>query len=135
MPRNIMRAGLFCDIVILRKSKLTYEKSPESYVDKIASIIVRTIDPEQVILFGSAARGSAGPNSDLDILVVDSRPFNRKRTRMSVYVRLLNAVFSFPVPIDILVFSRDKVLEWQDSRNHVIGRALREGRVLYEKTR
>jgi predicted nucleotidyltransferase len=32
--------------------------------------IVKRFSPEQVILFGSQARGDAGPDSDVDLLVV-----------------------------------------------------------------
>jgi hypothetical protein len=34
---------------------------------------------------------------------------------------------------EILVYSSDEVERWRESRNHVVGRALREGRVLYER--
>ena len=39
----------------------------------MVGIIVREADPEAIILFGSRARGEAGPHSDVDILVVASR--------------------------------------------------------------
>ena len=32
--------------------------------------IVKQFDPEKIILFGSQARGDAGPDSDVDLLVV-----------------------------------------------------------------
>ena len=36
--------------------------------------IVRRFHPDRVILFGSHARGTAGPDSDVDLLVELSRP-------------------------------------------------------------
>jgi hypothetical protein len=44
---------------------------------------------------------------------------------------LWRALSQFPVAKDILVYSQDEVEKWRDARNHVIARALREGRVLY----
>ncbi|MGE5557663.1 MAG: hypothetical protein ACM3WV_03515 [Bacillota bacterium] len=32
---------------------------------------------------------------------------------------------------DILVYSREEVERWRSARNHIIARALREGRLLY----
>ena len=32
--------------------------------------LVKQFDPDQIILFGSHARGDAGPDSDIDLLVV-----------------------------------------------------------------
>ena len=39
-------------------------------LDDIIRRVAEVAQPEQVILFGSAARGDMGPNSDVDILVV-----------------------------------------------------------------
>jgi hypothetical protein len=38
------------------------------------------------------------------------------------------------VPTDVLVYSRDEAERWRKSLNHVVGRALREGKVLYERS-
>ena len=39
-------------------------------IDEIVNRIVRGFRPEKIILFGSHARGTAGPDSDVDLLVV-----------------------------------------------------------------
>jgi predicted nucleotidyltransferase len=39
-------------------------------IDAMVRRIVQRFDPEKVILFGSHARGTAGPDSDVDLLVV-----------------------------------------------------------------
>ena len=41
--------------------------------DAIVTSIVKTVDPDRIILFGSAARGTMNDESDLDILVVKDR--------------------------------------------------------------
>ncbi len=47
--------------------------------------VVEAAAPERIILFGSAARGEMGPDSDL---VVKGGKFNRDRVTASVYRRL-----------------------------------------------
>ena len=39
------------------------------HIDRMVQRIVAKFRPEQVILFGSHARGEAGPDSDVDLLV------------------------------------------------------------------
>ena len=47
-------------------------------LDEVVQRIVAVADPEKIILFGSAARGELGPDSDLDLLVVKSEVHRRK---------------------------------------------------------
>lgn len=39
-------------------------------LDEIVRRIVEAVEPEKIILFGSAARGDAGSHSDVDLLVI-----------------------------------------------------------------
>jgi len=48
--------------------------------------------------------------------------------------RLWRALAGFNVPKDILVYSRDEAERWRHSLNHVVARAQREGKVLYERS-
>ena len=105
----------------------------DEVVDQMVRAIVEAVDPEQVILFGSRARGDAGEESDVDLVVVESEPFGKTRSRRLEAVRLWRALSGFLVPKDILVYSRDEVALWRDSLNHVLAQALREGKVLYER--
>ena len=68
-----------------------------------------------------------------DLIVVESTPFGEGRSRGVVETRLWRALASFHISKDILVYSRDEVDHWRDSLNHVVARALREGKVLYER--
>ena len=45
----------------------------QAELDAIVTSIVKTVDPDRIILFGSAARGTMNDESDLDILVVKDR--------------------------------------------------------------
>ena len=105
----------------------------DKLLDQMVQAIVAEVDPEQVILFGSRARGDARADSDVDLVVVEAEPFGPERSRRQELVRLYHALVEFPVPADILVYSHDDVDYWRDSLNHVLARALREGKVLYER--
>ena len=105
----------------------------DTLLERMVCAIVDEVDPEQVILFGSQARGDAGIHSDVDLVVVEAEPFGPGRDRRAEAVRLWRALAGFRVPKDILVYSRDEVEYWRDSLNHVRARALREGKLLYER--
>ena len=105
----------------------------DTLLQRMAAVIVDEVDPEQVILFGSHARGDARADSDIDLVVVEAEPFGPDRDPHSEAVRLYRALAGFPVAVDILVYSREEVDYWRDSLNYVLARALREGRVLYER--
>ena len=105
----------------------------DALLERMVQAIVDEVDPEQVILFGSRARGGAAAGSDVDLIVVESAPFGEGRDRDAEETRLWRALASFHMPKDLLVYSRDEVEYWRDSLNHVLARALREGRVLYER--
>ncbi len=105
----------------------------DTLIDDMVQAIVDEVDPEQVILFGSRGRGDERQDSDVDLVVVEAEPFGPKRSRHREMVRLYHAVAGFPVAADVLVYSREDVDYWRDSLNHVLARALREGKVLYER--
>jgi uncharacterized protein len=102
-------------------------------LQQMVEVIVREADPESIILFGSRARGEAGPESDVDLLVVEREPFGAGRSRMREINRLYMALRHIPVSKDLLLYSRDEFDHWKTSLNHVVGRAHREGRVLHAR--
>lgn len=114
---------------------MPYEPVPvtEELLQQVVRTILEEVDPEMVILFGSHARGDARPDSDLDLLVVESGAFGKERSRHQESVRLYDALGGLGVPKDILVATTAEVEYWRDSLNHVLARAMREGRVLYER--
>ncbi|HCO93622.1 MAG TPA: nucleotidyltransferase domain-containing protein, partial [Phycisphaerales bacterium] len=94
--------------------------------------IVREVHPQRILLFGSRASGQANQDSDIDLLVVEREPFGPNRSRRQEAARIWRCLSEFRIPKDILVYSESELADWKDSSHHVVGRALREGKVLYE---
>jgi predicted nucleotidyltransferase len=80
----------------------------------------------RVILFGSHARGEAGPHSDLDFLVIEPEVENPAVES----VRLRRALGDLVLAADVIVTSEHRVQEWRDVRGSLIHAALAEGREL-----
>jgi len=104
--------------------------------DQLASLadrIIRLVNPRQVILFGSQARGTAKEGSDIDLLIVGDRSTEETWSRRREIGRIRRNLPFMGVPIDILLFTPEEVERWRHTTNHVVSEALREGKVLYER--
>ncbi len=84
----------------------------------------------RVILFGSRARGDAGPHSDVDLLVVMPDGIEDER-RVTVEIRRL--LRDMPVAKDVVVTTPEEIERRGDLVGTVLRPALREGKVLYER--
>ncbi len=105
----------------------------EQSLQELVDIIVREINPEKIILFGSQVSGNIESSSDVDILVVDPESYSTERRRMNVLGDLLVKLFNFPGPLDILLYSVEEFRAFQKSGNHIVNDACSLGRVLYER--
>ncbi|MCZ6632033.1 MAG: nucleotidyltransferase domain-containing protein [bacterium] len=105
----------------------------EQALDDMVATIVREVDPKRIVLFGSHARGDAGKDSDVDLIIVEDESFGPKRSRREEIRRIRHALSPFRAPKDILVYSADEVAKWQYATNHIISHSLREGKVVYER--
>ena len=95
-------------------------------LNEIIRRIVEVANPDKIILFGSAARGQMGPNSDLDLLVVKSGDFHRGRLTEEIYMNL----FGVGQAVDIIVVTPEDIERYKDSFAVVIYPALKEGKVV-----
>jgi len=101
-------------------------------VAEMAKIIVETVHPRRIILFGSQAKGSASPESDYDFIVVSDSILPEARYR--TMAKLWQALSGIKVSKDFLIYTSAEIDQWQHSKNQIIARALREGKVVYERT-
>jgi len=90
--------------------------------------IVEAAEPDQVILFGSAARGQLRPNSDFDLLVIKSGVPETNELTSYLYAHL----FDIRMPIDIIVTTPEEV---RASRFKMLGRIYTQGRRVYPSSK
>jgi uncharacterized protein len=93
--------------------------------------IVAAIDPLEIILFGSVARGDEGPDSDLDLLVVLDHADRLMRRRLMREVR--GAIRTF-VPVDVVIADSAELAADRDAVGSVVYWPLREGQTLYRRS-
>ncbi|MBM4041099.1 MAG: nucleotidyltransferase domain-containing protein [Planctomycetes bacterium] len=101
----------------------------EPPVDEIVAKIVDAFHPRRIVMFGSRARGHAGPESDLDLLVemeTDKPPRDRIRAVDALFARRRWSM-------DLLVYTPDEVRRFKDMLGTVLYTIEREGKVLYER--
>jgi predicted nucleotidyltransferase len=99
-------------------------------LEEITHRIRATTTPEQIILFGSHVRGDATPDSDLDLLVIVKGVTHPRRES----TRIRRALRGLLVPVDVIVATPEQVAQYRDTIGLIYGPALREGRVLYERS-
>lgn len=99
-------------------------------IPSIVDDVVSEVHPARIILFGSVARGEAGPDSDLDLLVVldDLDPAARARLMGS-----LRFAISAPAAIDVLVTDVDEYERRKDVNGSLLYWPAHEGVVVYER--
>ena len=102
-------------------------KPSEEAVNEAVRIIVDTVHPLKVILFGSAARDDMGENSDLDFLIVMPDGTHRRKAAQAIYRRIIG----ISLPVDIVVATQEDLAEYGDSPGLVFRQAIHEGRTVY----
>src|SRR5947209_1574378 len=113
----------------MRLKRKTWRGKPDpTILADIVKRIVRAAKPEKIVLFGSAARGEMGPDSDYDLLVIKRGKFNRDRVTTMIYRNL-----SGEAAVDALVVTPEEVERYRYTHFLVICPALREGKVIYGK--
>jgi predicted nucleotidyltransferase len=98
-------------------------------LDEITKRILAVSNPQQIIVFGSYARGDARPDSDLDVLVIKDEVDSTSAEAARIY----QALADISVPIDVVVVRTAYVQRYGDLIGSVVRPALREGKVLYAR--
>ncbi len=100
--------------------------------DIIGDMVRRIVErgsPERIILYGSHARHEAGPESDVDLLVLFPELNDRRRMVADLY----DAVIGTGLPKDIVVATTGEYQRYKDVVNTIHWSAAQDGRVLYER--
>ncbi|MEM2440652.1 MAG: nucleotidyltransferase domain-containing protein [Candidatus Bathyarchaeia archaeon] len=114
---------------MLKLRRINIERSEEvferikAYVDEV----VRRLNPQLVILFGSFASGDINEGSDVDILVVADFKENFL-DRIGTLMKLN----TFGLPVEPLGYTPEEFEKMKRRRNPFILEVLEEGKILYK---
>jgi predicted nucleotidyltransferase len=99
------------------------------FLDQIISIIVNEASPDQIILFGSYARGDNTEKSDIDLLI---RKKNLQKGNKTIDI-LYRAFFDnhIKIPVDLLIIDYDRYNVLKNEIGYVYKTIDNEGQVVY----
>ncbi|MBW4655532.1 MAG: nucleotidyltransferase domain-containing protein [Kaiparowitsia implicata GSE-PSE-MK54-09C] len=111
-------------------SQATIQKIADFHSETLRERIADRFNPEEIILFGSYARGEAHPHSDLTLLIVTKTraPLGQ---RSAPIIKMLAQ--DYAEPIDVVVRSAQTIKEWQQVPGSFAHQVLTEGIVLYNR--
>lgn len=100
----------------------------DEIINEVKDRLVQQFHPQRIILFGSQARGTADPKSDIDILVIC--PFEGNRRRLMV--KMDRALKGLPIARDIMVLTPEEFERDREIPGTIARPAWKEGKLLYE---
>ena len=101
----------------------------QSILSDMTDEIVNQFHPNQVILFGSLARGPEQEDSDVDLLVVLPEALDKRKTA----IQIRRALAHFSVSKDIVVATPDEIRKFRAIKGSFLRSVLIEGKILYER--
>jgi predicted nucleotidyltransferase len=116
-------------IGILKKGRYSIALSTDELKNIFMPVFAKSC-ARMVYLFGSQARGTADPESDVDLVIVadTERPFVE---RCKDFIDLIGVS---PVPVEMLVYTRNEFQLMHEHANPFILHVLTEGKLLYERS-
>ena len=99
-------------------------------INEVIDRIVKNINPEKIILFGSYASGNPSEDSDLDILIVKEMRMPRYKRSREVKKHLRG----MKIPIDVMVYTKKEIKKWENTETAFINQAIKQGKILYGQT-
>ena len=99
-------------------------------LDATVAQVVRKLDPEQIVLFGSAARGEMAADSDVDLLVIRERLNGEPETQREYWPPGDGTAYE----ADLVLMDRTTAEAGRASITRIQGVALEEGRTLYTRS-
>ncbi len=103
--------------------------STDEQISQMVNRLVQVASPEQIILFGSRATGSARLDSDVDFLVVMPLTKSRRRTEGDLHAALVNSELAK----DIIVVTPEELDRYRNVPGTIIQPALATGKVVYRR--
>ena len=99
------------------------------FIDKIISIIVSLASPDQIILFGSYARGNYTDKSDIDLLIVKKGLKKGREISGLIYRTFFEN--DIGISVDLLTIDHNRYMELNNEIGYVYKKIKEEGKVIY----
>lgn len=102
----------------------------EQRLSGMAAAIRQLIPAAEVRLFGSRARGEAGPESDVDLLITAPDAWLASRDRFALLADLWGAVAQPDLSVDLVLHSTSEATRRAQQPGSLVQEALRDGVLL-----
>ena len=99
------------------------------YIGKIIPIIQSIASPDQIVLFGSYARGNYTEESDIDLLIIKKGLKKGREIVNSIYRAFLDN--EIRVSVDLLTIDYNRYIELNNEIGYVYKTIKEEGKVIY----
>ena len=103
----------------------------DRYIEQVKDIIVSQVHPDQIILYGSRARGDHREDSDYDLLVLKEGLVESNEVTQNLRKVLYKK--GCREPMDIVVMNREKYLHLIDVVGYIYKIINTEGKIIYEQ--
>ena len=100
-------------------------------IDKIVPLIVSLVSPDQIMLFGSYARGDNTEKSDIDLLIIKKGLEKEREINNILYKAFYEN--KIHIPIDLISIDYDKYNKLKNEIGLVYKTIAREGKLIYGK--
>lgn len=98
-------------------------------IQKLVDQIVELVNPLQIILFGSYARGDPSPDSDIDVMVVMPDGTHCRKTMGYLYCKITGVKIDY----DIVVATPEIMQKHKDNIGLIYYYALKDSKVIYDR--
>ncbi|MFA5815736.1 MAG: nucleotidyltransferase domain-containing protein [Bacteroidales bacterium] len=98
-------------------------------INEIVLRIANSFNPEQIILFGSYAKGTPNKDSDLDLLIIQDTDLPRHKRGLDIRISLIGT----KVPMDILVYTKSEFENEKNEKYSFLNSAIKTSKILYER--
>lgn len=99
------------------------------FLDKIVPLIVSLVSPDQIVLFGSYARGDNTEKSDIDLLIIKKNLNNAKIITDNLYMSFFDN--KIKIPVDLIVVDYDKYNYLKNEIGYIYKTINEEGKLIY----
>lgn len=100
----------------------------DKIVSQVVERILKVVEPERIILFGSATTSTMTRDSDIDLLVIQ-RDFGSEREES---IRLRKALSDMDIPVDVFAMTSERFEETKEVIGGLAYPANKYGKVIYE---